>query len=58
MGDQVAPEYAVVGSVEKISEQCLMPVLEKMLENFPFVILDFYDDNGLGVDQQDDASIT
>ena len=39
-------QFKVVGSVEKISEQYLIPLLEKMLETFPFVILGFHTDNG------------
>ncbi|MCY4532962.1 MAG: transposase family protein, partial [Gammaproteobacteria bacterium] len=39
-------QFEVVGSVEKISEQYLIPLLGKMLETFPFVILGFHADNG------------
>ena len=38
-------QFEVVGSVEKISEQYLIPLLEKMLETFPFVVLGFHADN-------------
>jgi transposase InsO family protein len=35
-----------VGSVERISEHFLLPVLAALLEAFPFVILGFHSDNG------------
>ena len=39
-------QFEIVGSVEKISEQFLIPVLENMIESFPFTILGFHSDNG------------
>ncbi len=36
----------VVCSVEKISEQFLIPVLEVLLDKFPFKIISFHSDNG------------
>jgi transposase InsO family protein len=39
-------QFEIVCSVEKISEQYLMPALEEMLESFPFSILGFHSDNG------------
>ena len=39
-------QFEIVCSVEKISEQYLMPALEEMLESFPFNILGFHSDNG------------
>jgi transposase InsO family protein len=39
-------QFEIVCSVEKISEQYLMPALEQMLESFPFAILGFHSDNG------------
>ncbi len=39
-------QFEIVCSVEKISEQYLMPALEEMLQSFPFVILGFHSDNG------------
>lgn len=39
-------QFEIVCSVEKISEQYLMPVLKQMLASFPFVILSFHSDNG------------
>ena len=35
----------MVLSVEKISEHFLIPVLEKILETFPFIIEGFHSDN-------------
>lgn len=34
-------------SVEKISEQHLIPALEQLLDSFPFSVLGFHSDNGL-----------
>jgi hypothetical protein len=39
-------QWEIVASVERISENCLVPVLENMLEGFPFVIRGFHSDNG------------
>jgi len=39
-------QWQVVGCVETISEQHLIPVLEAMLHQFPFRILGFHCDNG------------
>jgi len=39
-------QFEIVCSVEKISEQYLMPALEDVLESFPFTILGFHSDNG------------
>jgi transposase InsO family protein len=39
-------QFEVVCSVEKISERYLIPVLEQLLETFPFTILGFHSDNG------------
>lgn len=39
-------QFEMVASVEKISEHYLIPVLEQMLEAFPFVIQSFHSDNG------------
>lgn len=38
--------FQFVGSVERISERFLLPVLEALIEAFPFVILGFHADNG------------
>lgn len=43
--DEVTQMEAIY-SVEKISEHCLIPVLEAILNTFPFVILNFHSDNG------------
>jgi hypothetical protein len=39
-------QFEIVCCVEKISERYLIPVLEALLEQFPFVILAFHADNG------------
>lgn len=39
-------QMQVVFSVERISEQYLIPVLEQLVAYFPFVILEFHSDNG------------
>lgn len=39
-------QFEVVFTVERISEQFLIPALEALLETFPFVILGFHADNG------------
>jgi transposase InsO family protein len=39
-------QWEVVGCASKISEQYLMPVLEAVLHQFPFVISGFHADNG------------
>lgn len=39
-------QFQVVISVEKISENYLIPVLELLLELFPFRIINFHSDNG------------
>src|SRR5262249_32674547 len=39
-------QWQVVGCASKISETYLLPVLEGVLEQFPFVVLGFHVDNG------------
>jgi hypothetical protein len=39
-------QWEIIASVERISESCLVPVLENMLGGFPFVIRGFHSDNG------------
>jgi transposase InsO family protein len=39
-------QFEVVCTVEKISEQFLIPALEQILEAFPFTLLGFHSDNG------------
>lgn len=39
-------QFQVVFTVERISEQFMIPALEAMLDAFPFVILGFHADNG------------
>ena len=45
MVDEVT-QWEVIGCVEGISEQFLMPLLEELLDRFPFVITEFHSDNG------------
>jgi transposase InsO family protein len=40
------PQYEGVATCERISEAFLIPVLEALLESFPFRILGFHTDNG------------
>ncbi|WP_049756717.1 MULTISPECIES: integrase catalytic domain-containing protein [Acidithiobacillus] len=40
-------QFEIVVSVEKISEQHLIPALEQLLDSFPFSVLGFHSDNGL-----------
>ncbi len=39
-------QFEIVCTVEKISEQYLIPVLEELLNAFPFAVLNFHSDNG------------
>ena len=39
-------QFEIVCAVEKISERYLIPVLEQLLDQFPFTILSFHADNG------------
>jgi transposase InsO family protein len=39
-------QFQVVFTVERISEQFMIPALEAMLDTFPFVVLGFHADNG------------
>jgi len=39
-------QFEIIGSVEKISENHLVPLLEFLLTSFPFKILGFHSDNG------------
>lgn len=39
-------QWEIVGCVERISDLYLAPLLEKLLEQFPFVIINFHSDNG------------
>jgi transposase InsO family protein len=39
-------QWQVVGCVERINEQFVLPVLEAMLHQFPFRIVGFHSDNG------------
>jgi transposase InsO family protein len=39
-------QWEIVGATEQISEAWLLPILEEMMEQFPFLILGFHSDNG------------
>ena len=39
-------QWEVVLAVERISEAWLMPILQSILQQFPFVVLNFHSDNG------------
>lgn len=39
-------QWELLGCVEKISEQYLEPLLQKILEQFPFRVINFHSDNG------------
>lgn len=39
-------QWQIVGCVEGISEQFLIPLLEELLKMFPFIVLEFHSDNG------------
>ncbi|MFN2220456.1 MAG: hypothetical protein ACK2UA_17740 [Anaerolineae bacterium] len=39
-------QFQFIGSVQRISEHFLLPVLQALLDAFPFVILGFHSDNG------------
>ena len=39
-------QWEVIGCVERISEEYLLPLLEDLLAQFPFVITNFHSDNG------------
>lgn len=39
-------QWEIVGAVEKISEHYLAPLLEDLIQQFPFKIINFHSDNG------------
>jgi transposase InsO family protein len=45
MVDEVT-QWEIIGCVEGISEEFLLPLLAELLDRFPFVILGFHSDNG------------
>ena len=45
MVDEIT-QWEIIGCAEGISEQFLLPLLEELLDRFPFVILNFHSDNG------------
>ena len=45
MVDEIT-QWEVIGATEKISEEYLLPLLEKMIATYPFRIINFHADNG------------
>jgi transposase InsO family protein len=39
-------QMEIVGCVENISDECMIPLLLKLIEQFPFIIQNFHSDNG------------
>lgn len=39
-------QWEIIGCVERVSEEYLKPLLKDLLEQFPFVIMNFHSDNG------------
>lgn len=39
-------QWEILATVEKISENYLLPILEEMLDQFPYTIIEFHSDNG------------
>ncbi len=39
-------QWEIIGAAEKITEEYLLPLLEKMIANYPFRIINFHCDNG------------
>jgi len=39
-------QWEVIGGVEKITDEYLLPLLEKMIASYPFQIINFHADNG------------
>lgn len=39
-------QWEITGAVERISEECLVPLLEALLSLFPFTLHEFHSDNG------------
>ena len=39
-------QFQFIGSVERIAERFLLPVLEALIQTFPFTVLGFHSDNG------------
>jgi len=42
----IVTQYEFVGSAETISEHFLKPILEELLDEFPFIIIEMHADNG------------
>lgn len=43
--DQVT-QFEIIGAVESLTEEHLLPLLERLIAEYPFVILNFHADNG------------
>lgn len=43
--DEVS-QWEIIGCVERISEEYLLPLLQDLLKQFPFTIINFHSDNG------------
>lgn len=39
-------QFEFIGAAEKISERFLLPILEELIDSFPFVTIEFHADNG------------
>jgi len=39
-------QFEIIGSVESLTEKHLLPLLERLIEEYPFAILNFHADNG------------
>ena len=39
-------QWEIIGCIERISNECLVPLIEDLLDQFPYVIIGFHSDNG------------
>lgn len=39
-------QYEIIGSVEKLTEEHMLPLLRKLIAEYPFIIINFHADNG------------
>jgi len=39
-------QWEVIGATEKITDECLLPLLEKIITSYPYQIINFHADNG------------
>jgi hypothetical protein len=44
-------QWEVIGAAEKITEEYLLPLLEKIIASYPFRIVNFHADNGVRIHQ-------